>query len=153
MIELALVSYILRGEGIGRRIFSVARKFGGSLFVLTSKHQVLVYLPGVDRLMEQSLRALSAEPVQYTLLTCVYGGVDSPALKKKLEKSWRYFLSSMERLFLNEGGATATIGRARVAERVASLVTFSSDVENMKRWEVSADFRVISTDLRVLLQW
>lgn len=98
--------------------------------------------------MEQSLHALSAEPVQYALLTRVYGGVGSPALKKKLENSWRDFLPSMERLFLNESGATATIERAQVAERVASLVTFSSDIENMKRWEVSADVRAISTDLQ-----
>ncbi|KAI8657840.1 hypothetical protein NCS57_01163400 [Fusarium keratoplasticum] len=129
MIELALVSYILRGDGIGRRIFSTARKFGGSLFGLTSKHQVLVHLPGVDRLMEQSLHALSAEPVQYALLTRVYGGVGSPALKKKLENSWRDFLPSMERRFLNESGATATI-------------------ERTQRWEVSADVRAISTDLQ-----
>ncbi|KAI8658797.1 hypothetical protein NCS55_01157700 [Fusarium keratoplasticum] len=148
MIELALVSYILRGDGIGRRIFSAVRKFGGSLFGLTSKHQVLVHLPGVDRLMEQSLHALSAEPVQYALLTRVYGGVGSPALKKKLENSWRDFLPSMERLFLNESGATATIERAQVAERVASLVTFSSDIENMKRWELSVDVRAISTGLQ-----
>ncbi|UPK93305.1 hypothetical protein LCI18_004240 [Fusarium solani-melongenae] len=148
MIELALVSYTLRGDGISRRIFSAVRKFGGSLFGLTSKHQVLIHLPGVDRLMEQSLHALSAEPVQYALLTRVYGGVGSPALKKKLENSWRDFLPSMERLFLNESGATATIERARVAERVASLVTLSSDIENMKRWEVSADVRAISKDLQ-----
>ncbi|KAL2677162.1 hypothetical protein Neosp_010930 [[Neocosmospora] mangrovei] len=147
MIELALVSYILRGDGISRRIFSSSRKFGGSLFGLTSKHQVLVHLPGVDRLMEQSLHALSAEAVQYALLTRVYGGVDSSTLKKKLENSWRDFLPSMERLFLNESGATATIEKARVAERVASLITFSSDIESMKRWELSADIRATSTDL------
>ncbi|KAI8714698.1 hypothetical protein NCS52_01190200 [Fusarium sp. LHS14.1] len=145
MIELALVSYILRGDGIGRRIFST--EIGGSLFGLTSKHQVLVHLPGVDRLMEQSLHALSVEPVQYALLARVYGGVDSPALKKKLENSWRDLLPSLERLFLNESGATAIIEKAWVAERVASLVTFSSDVKSMKRWELSADVRATSTDL------
>lgn len=94
--------------------------------------------------MEQPLHFLSAEPVQYALLTRVYGGVDSPALKKKLENSWRDFLPSMERLFLNESGATATMERARVAEQVASLVTFSSDIRNLKRWEISADVRIVS---------
>ncbi|RSL62656.1 hypothetical protein CEP54_005592 [Fusarium duplospermum] len=149
MIELALASYMLRGDGIGRRIFSSARKFSGSLFGLTSKHQVLFHLPGVDRLMEQSLHTLSAEPFQYALITRVYGGIDSPAFKRRVEKSWRDFIPSMEKLFLNESGATATIERARVAERASSLVTFSSDVRNMKRWEVSADVRSISKDLHI----
>ncbi|KAH7264423.1 hypothetical protein B0J15DRAFT_547185 [Fusarium solani] len=143
MIELALVSYLLRGDGIGRLIFAEIRWITLWTHI---KHQVLVHLPGVDRLMEQSLHTLSAEPVHYALLTPVYGGVGSPALKKKLENSWRDFLPSMERLFLNESGATVTIERARVAERAASLVTFSSDVENMKRWQLSADVVAISTD-------
>ncbi|RSM18305.1 hypothetical protein CDV31_002824 [Fusarium ambrosium] len=149
MAELALSSYMLRGDGIGRRIFSLARKFSGSLFGLTSKHQVLFHLPGVDRLMEQSLQTLSAGPFQYALLTSVYGGIDSPALKEKVDNSWRDFIPPMEKLFLNESGATATIERARVAERVASLVTFSSDIQSMKRWEVSADIRAIPKDIKI----
>ncbi|CAM1508996.1 Fc.00g027350.m01.CDS01 [Cosmosporella sp. VM-42] len=146
-IEIALASYFLRGNGLGRRIFSSIRKYSGSLFGITSTHQVLVDLPGVDRLMSQSFHSLNAEPVQYTLFTRVFGGIDSLDLKKKLESSWRDLLTPIERLFLNEAAAAAAIERACIPQQAASFLTFSSDPKLMQRWEMSAGVRIVEPSL------
>ncbi|KAL6360663.1 hypothetical protein LRP88_06370 [Fusarium phalaenopsidis] len=145
-IEIALASYLLRGEGLGRRIFSVARRYGGSLFGFSSRHQILVHLPDVDRLMARPLHTLTAEPVQYTLFTRVFGGVDSSTLKGRLQNSWKDLLSPIERLFLNDAAATAAIEGAGVAHQAAYLVTLAPG-RDKKRWELSADVRIISPSL------
>ncbi|KAJ5207721.1 hypothetical protein N7449_002100 [Penicillium cf. viridicatum] len=123
-IEVAIASYILRGNGPGRLIFSSLRRYRGSLFGITSTHQILVNLPGLDRFMSQSSHTLSAEPVQYTLFTRVFGGIASPELKKKPESSWKDLLAPIERLFLNDAAATAAIEKACVPQKAASFVSF-----------------------------
>ena len=110
-------------------------------------HQVLVNLPGVDRVMSQSYHIINAEPFQYTLLTRVFGATDSPELKTKLEDSWKDLLGPIERMFLNDAGATAAIERGDVLEKAASFVTFSAEYEHMKRWELSAGIQVVTPDL------
>jgi hypothetical protein len=60
------------------------RRHGGSLFGISSTHQIVVNLPGVDRFMTQPCHTLDVEPVQYTLLTQAFGATDSPDLKEKL---------------------------------------------------------------------
>ncbi|KAH7152842.1 putative cytochrome P450 [Dactylonectria macrodidyma] len=142
-VEVAIASYVLRGPGLGYRVL----RHGGSLFGVSRTHQVLVNLPNIDRLLSQSVHTINAEPVQYTLFTRVFGGVDSPALNEKLGKSWKDLLVPIERLFLNDAAATAAIERAHIPQQAASFVTFSSDPANMKRWELSADARVISPSL------
>ena len=109
-------------------------------------HQVLVNLPNVDRVMSQSYHTLNAEPFQYTLLTRVFGATDSPELKKKLEDSWKDLLGPIEQMFLNDAGAIAALERGNVLQNVASFVTFSAHIEQMKRWELSAGIRVVVPD-------
>ncbi|EFY92576.1 cytochrome P450, putative [Metarhizium acridum CQMa 102] len=94
--------------------------------------------------MSQPFHTLTAVPVQYTLLTRVFGAVDSPNLKTKLEKSFKDLIAPVERLFLNEAAVTAAVEKAGVEVRAASFVTFSTDAAHMKRWEHSADIRVIA---------
>ncbi|KAI9669436.1 MAG: hypothetical protein M1831_000473 [Alyxoria varia] len=108
-------------------------------------HQVLVNLSGVDRLMSQSYHTVNAEPFQYTLLTRVFGAMDTTELKTKLENSWKDLLGPIERMFLNDAGAAAAIDRADVLRKAASFVTFSSNAEHMQRWELSADIRIVTT--------
>ncbi|KAI9373307.1 cytochrome P450 [Aspergillus egyptiacus] len=143
IIEIAIASYVLRGDGLGRRVFSSIRRYSGSLFGITSTHQMLVDLPGLDRFMSQSFHTLNAEPVQYTIFTRVFGGMDSPDLKRKLENSWRDLLAPIERLFLSGASAAAAIERAGVPQQASFFITFSSDPAQLRRWEVSADVRVI----------
>ncbi len=126
---------------------SAIRRRGGSLFGLTSTHQVLINLPSVDRFLSQPYHTLSVEPTQYTLMTRVFGAADSPDLKTKMETSSKDLLAPVERLFLNDGAATAALERSCVAQKAASFVTFSSKPEQMQRWELSADVRVIRADM------
>lgn len=96
--------------------------------------------------MSQSYHVLNVEPFQYTLLTRVFGADDSSELKKKLEESWKDLLAPIERMFLNEAGAAAAIERANIPEKAASFVTFVTDRECMRRWELSADVRLVIPD-------
>ncbi|KAM0343590.1 hypothetical protein ACHAPU_008341 [Fusarium lateritium] len=145
-IELAIASYILSGDGIGRRIFSAISRYGGSLFGITSGHQILAELPGVDRLLSQSHHIFSSNPSQYSLCTLVFGSVDSPELRRKFDQSVKDLLPPLERLFLNDAASTAAVERSRVAERGASLVSFSFDIEHMARWELSAGIKVLQPE-------
>ncbi|KAF2719017.1 putative cytochrome P450 [Polychaeton citri CBS 116435] len=146
-IEIALTSLIVSKGGLAQRIYTYVRRYDGSLFGLTWKHQVLVNLPSVDRLMSQSYHTLNAEPMQYTIFTRVFGGVDSAQLKTKLEKSWKDLLRPIEEMFLNDTASTVAIERGNAFEKAASLVTFSTDASQMKRWELSAGVKVITPDV------
>ncbi|KAH8595413.1 putative cytochrome P450 [Bisporella sp. PMI_857] len=149
-IEIAVAGYVLSRGGLGRDIYSIVRRYRGSLFGITSTHQVLANFPGVDRLMSQSHHTINAEPVQYTLFTRAFGGVDTPELKKKLEDSWKDPPAPIERPFPNDAAATAAIERGGPAQMAASLISYSEEKDQMKRWELSADIKVVSPDLA---QW
>ncbi|TWU73447.1 hypothetical protein ED733_004651 [Metarhizium rileyi] len=97
--------------------------------------------------MSQALHTLIATPVHYTLFIRVFGAADSPDLRGKLERSEKDLLAPVERLFLNDAAATALIEKARVDLLAAALVTFSTDPAHVKRWELSADVRVIAPDM------
>ncbi|KIW13148.1 hypothetical protein PV08_08335 [Exophiala spinifera] len=149
-LEIAVVSHLTTRGGLGRRIYTaIRRRGGGSLYGLTWTHQVLVNLPDadVDRIMAQSHHTLSAEPVQYTLFTRVFGATDSPVLKAKLEDSWRDLLGPVERMFLDDAAATAALEKGGgVFQKAAGFVSFSSNPKRMRRWELSADVRVVKPD-------
>ncbi|KAH6955499.1 cytochrome P450 [Fusarium avenaceum] len=145
-IELAIAGYILGGDGVGRRIISAISRYGGSLFGVTSGHQILAELPGVDRLMTQSHQIFTSGPAQYSLCILVFGSVDSLDLQNKFDKTAKDLVPPLERTFLNDAASTAAVERSRVAERGASLVSFSSDIEHMARWELSAGIKVIQPE-------
>ncbi len=113
---------------------------------MSSRHQVLINLPGVDRFMSQSHHTLNAEPMQYTIFTRVFGGTDSRQLKIKLENSWQELLKPIEDMFLNNTAATAALERANVAPKAASFVTLSADSKKMERWERSAGIKLLTSD-------
>lgn len=91
--------------------------------------------------------SLNAERVKYTLYTRVFGATDSPALMTKFEDSVRDLLAPIERAFVNDSAVTAALGESCIAQKAASFVTFSPDRNKMRRWELSADIRVITPDL------
>ncbi|KAL4795061.1 cytochrome P450 [Aspergillus venezuelensis] len=113
-IEIAVAGFILQGYGWGKRLFSSIRRYSGSSFGITHAHQLLVDFPGL-----------------YTIFTRVFGGIDSPQLKKKLE------------LFLNDTAAAAAVDKANIPLQASRLISFTSDHRHMKRWELSADARYI----------
>ncbi|KAL4737903.1 cytochrome P450 [Aspergillus similis] len=143
-IEIALASYLLRGDGIGRRAFSLIRRYGGSLFGITSTHQILVDLPGLDRFMSQS-HTLNADHLQHTIFTRAFGGGDSPELKRKLENSWKDLLVPIERLFLNDASAAAAVNRACVLQQADSFVIIPPP-EHRKMQKVEANLQSLTRD-------
>ncbi|KAJ9615483.1 hypothetical protein H2200_001558 [Cladophialophora chaetospira] len=145
-IEIALTGYVISRGGLSRQIYSAIRRRGGSLFGLTSTHQVLINLPDVDRVMSQAHHTLSTEPLQYTLTTRVFGATDTPELKQKFEDCAKDLLKPVAQVFSNDANAAAALEKSCIPKKAASFVTFSSDVEKMKRWELSAGTRVITPD-------
>ena len=126
---------------------SAIRRRGGSLFGLTPSHQVLINLPNVDRIMSQPDHTITAGPIQYTLATRVFGAVASSELKKNFEGSGKDLTGAVTRMFLNDAASSAALEKSSIPTKAASFVTFSSKVEDMERWEVSADIRVTTPDL------
>ncbi|KIW36976.1 uncharacterized protein PV06_10874 [Exophiala oligosperma] len=132
-LEIAIVGHLHTthsgggGGGLGRLICSAIQRLllrgrqrrgdvgdgagAGSIYGLTSTHQVLVNFPppDMDKIMSLAHHALTAEPVQYTLFTRVFGATDSPELKTKLEGSWKSLLAPVERMFLNDTSVTAAL--------------------------------------------
>ena len=129
-----------------KKISLTLRKYNGSLFGLTSVHQVLVNFARADRLLSQSYHTINAEPFQYTLLTRVFGAKPSPQLKKKLEDSWKDLLGPIERLFLNDAASETALKESDVLEKATRLVTFSDRVQCMERWELGACVQVATCD-------
>ncbi|KAI1056424.1 hypothetical protein LB507_001659 [Fusarium sp. FIESC RH6] len=125
---------------------SAISRYGGSLFGITSGHQIAADLPGVERLLSQSHHIFDSTPAQYSLLTLVFGSPDSPQLRDKLHTSLKDLVPPLERTFLNDAASTAAVERSHIEERGASLVTFSSDRESMARWELSADVKVLQPE-------
>ena len=103
-------------------------------------------MPGVERLLSQSHHIFDSTPAQYSLLTLVFGSPDSPQLRDKLHTSLKDLVPPLERTFLNDAASTAAVERSHIEERGASLVTFSTDRENMARWELSADVKVLQPE-------
>ncbi|KAG5760306.1 hypothetical protein H9Q72_011571 [Fusarium xylarioides] len=121
-------------------------RYGGSLFGLTSGHQIFVDLPGVERLLAQSHHTFNSDPAQYSLCTLVFGSTDTPELRAKFDTSLKDLVPPLERTFLNDAASTANVEKSRVAERGASLVTFSSNPKDMARWELSAGIKVLQSE-------
>ena len=120
------------------------RRNSGSLFGLSSKHQILIDSPHITRLMAKSI--LDPLPSQYTLLVRVFGGVDSLQFKEKLDASNKDLRTPIEKVFMNEIAATAALERACIPEKAKSFVSFQSNPRDMELWEHSAQIRVINPE-------
>ncbi|KAK3380726.1 putative cytochrome P450 [Lasiosphaeria ovina] len=146
-LEIPLVSYVAANKGgLAQRIYSALSRFGGSLFGISSTHQVLVNTSGVEKFMSQGLHSLTPEPMHNTLLVRVFGRPDSPRWDRMYYESARQLTIPVERMFLNDAAATATLERGAIAKRAASFVTFSADPARTQPWEKSAGIRVVRPD-------
>ena len=99
---------------------SALSRYGGSLFGLTSGHQIFVDLPGVERLLAQSHHTFNSDPAQYSLCTLVFGSTDTPELRAKFDTSLKDLVPPLERTFLNDAATTTNVEKSRVAERGGS---------------------------------
>ncbi|KAI0129038.1 cytochrome P450 [Xylariales sp. AK1849] len=142
-IEIALAMYLVSAGGLGRRLYSMIRRYDGSLFGLSSRHQVLIDLPSVDRFMSQGHHALEVLPHQFTLLTRVFGSPDTPKFFQDCDTCIKALLAVVEREFVNDAASTAAMQRGEVQHKITSLVTLSDQSKDRKPWERSANVRFI----------
>ncbi|KAK3503317.1 cytochrome P450 [Neurospora crassa] len=145
-IEMGLVMYLLDGarNSIVYRIYSAIRRYGGSFYGISSANQTLIGYEDVDRLFSSQMNhALSIEWHGYGLFLRFFGFPDTPALREKVESTFKPWHSPIERVFNNDAGATAAFERGNLPKIVSEFVSFSQEKEKMKRWELRADTKVI----------
>lgn len=123
------------------------RRYGGSFYGISSANQTLIGYEDVDRLFSSQMNhALSIEWHGYGLFLRFFGFPDTPALRKKVETTFKPWHSPVERVFNNEAGAAAAFERGNLPKMVSKFVSFSMEKEKMKRWELRADTKVIKPE-------
>jgi hypothetical protein len=80
------------------------------------------------------------------MMTQVFGAKDSYVSNEKRFACWDLLNRHVERVFLNEAAATAVLENSNIPRLAASLVSFSSDPVNQKRWERSANVYVVAPE-------
>ncbi|PTB48547.1 hypothetical protein M431DRAFT_525301 [Trichoderma harzianum CBS 226.95] len=116
----------------------------GSLFGLTSRHQILHNLDNIDRVFTKGPHILSADVLGLRLGIRVFGANLTQDVCQKFMAINRKLTQIIERYFVNEASATASIQAAHIPEKVAQLLSFSSDAKKQHQWERCASLRVIS---------
>ncbi|KAF7530492.1 hypothetical protein G7054_g9533 [Neopestalotiopsis clavispora] len=146
-LEIALATYLASAGGWGRRVYSMLRRYDGSLFGLTRSHQVLIDLPNADRFMTQGGHSLEHLPAHLTLMLRVFGSDDSPEFVDKVNATIKPLISVVEKEFLSEAASTAALERGQVVYKMSSLVSFTENKDEMKVWERGANVKVVKADL------
>ncbi|KAK9774375.1 putative Cytochrome P450 [Seiridium cardinale] len=142
-LEIALTTYLVNAGGFGRRIYSTFRRYDGSLFGLSKRHQVLINLPNIDRFMSQGHHTLEHLPTQLALMKRVFGSDDSPEFVACCDAAVKPLLAIVEKEFVTEIPSTAALQRSHIHRNMSSLVTFTSSQEDMQIWERFANTKVI----------
>ncbi len=123
---------------------SFFRRNKGSLFGLTSTHQVVYNLPDVDRFFAQH-GSFDFKALQSTLFNRIFGVDDTAEFHEKFTTPLAKGLTAtVERQFVNEAAATAALLAADVPGKAASLVSFSDRPEDMQLWERAAKVTVVA---------
>ncbi|KAH8903554.1 cytochrome P450 [Coniochaeta sp. PMI_546] len=149
-IEIAATAYFVAAGGMTGRLFSLFRRNSGALFGFTSAHQVLYDFKDVDRVMTKQYKNLEVFGAGWTLIIRVFGlsmGKTKAEIDEVLEKMLictKALYRPVEQIFVGEQGATASVESADVPGKAVDLVTFSTRKEDSKRWEWSADVRVVA---------
>jgi len=117
------------------------------MYGFTSTHQVFVNpSAAADHLLMQPRHTSTPEPVQYALITRCFGAPDTPEFRVQFDDAAKGLLAPIDKTYLNDAGATAAIMKGNVPKKAFSFVTFSADKTVMKKWEQSANIRVIEPD-------
>lgn len=89
---------------------------------------------------------LSADVLGLRLGIRVFGANLTQDVCEKFMAINRKLTQIIERYFVNEASATASIQAANIPGKVAQLLSFSSDAQKQHQWERFASIRVISAD-------
>lgn len=145
-LEIGAVGYAIQSGGPLLSLYTALRRNGGSLFGLTSTHQVLHKLPNVDRFMAQGHGTLDMLPRDWAMSWRVFGCDKTERLRLILEDATPSFNSIVEKSFVNEANSTAAIERSDIPARAHSFVTFSTSPDTLAYWERDAKARLVAPD-------
>ncbi|KAL7783078.1 cytochrome P450 [Trichoderma ceciliae] len=145
-LEVGLSSALLQSGGIASYLFAFIWRRKGSLFGLTSRHQILHNLENVDRVFTKAPHILSADVLALSLAIRVFGAELSQHVCTEFMAMNRKLTQIIERYFVNDASATASIQCADIPGKVAKLLSFSTNAEKQHQWERSGSIQVLSTD-------
>ncbi|KAL7954053.1 cytochrome P450 [Trichoderma compactum] len=143
-LEVGVSSALIQAGGTASNIFSLISRGKGSLFGLTSRHQILHNLDNIDRVFTKGPHILSADVLGLRLGIRVFGANLTEDACQNFTAINRKLTQIIERYFVNEASATASIQAANIPGKVAQLLSFSSEVQRQHQWERFASLRVIS---------
>ncbi|KAL7935912.1 cytochrome P450 [Trichoderma chlorosporum] len=145
-LEVGVSSALIQAGGAVSNIFSTISRGKGSLFGLTSRHQILHNLDNIDRVFTKGPHILSADVLGLRLGIRVFGADLTLEFCEKFMAINRKLTQIIERYFVNEASATASIQTANIPGKVAQLLSFSADAQKQHQWERFASLSVRSTD-------
>lgn len=145
-LEIGAVGYAIQSGGPLLSLYTALRRNGGSLFGLTSTHQVLHKLPNVDRFMAQGHGTLDMLPRDWAISWRVFGCDRTEYLRLALADLTAPFNAIVEKHFVNDAHATAALERADMPARAHALVTLSPEPDTRAYWERNAHARLVAPD-------
>ncbi|KAK1241945.1 hypothetical protein MKX07_007768 [Trichoderma sp. CBMAI-0711] len=145
-LEVGISSALIQAGGAASWLFSLIWPRKGSRFGLTSRHQILHNLDNIDRVFTKSPHILSADVLGLRLGIRVFGARLTKEISEEFLVINRKLTQIIERYFVNDASATASIQAADIPGKVARLLSFSPDSQKQHQWERSASIKVLSTD-------
>ncbi|KAI1075517.1 cytochrome P450 [Whalleya microplaca] len=145
-VEIFVTSTCLTASSIWSKLILRMFHYGGSFFGISSKHQVIYDLQGVERLLGQPFHTIDTEPVRWTMTVRVFGGQNEADLREKMIRGQKELFAAVEKGFVNERNALDTIQKGNVAAKVHSLITISSESRGLNLWERNARHQLIQAE-------
>lgn len=145
-LEIGAVGYAIQSGGPLLSLYTALRRYSGSLFGLTSTHQVLHKLPNVDRFMAQGHATLDNGPRDWAISWRVFGCDHTDYLRRVLDDIGHPFNALVEKAFVNDANATAAVERSDIPAKAHSFVTFSATPDTLAYWERGAHARLVAPD-------
>jgi cytochrome P450 len=143
-LEIAFTGYMVGMGGTCRAVLSVLRRYGGSLFGLTTRHVVLVRLPGVDTLFTRQAGILDHHALHWSMMTKLCRLPDESRLRDWYTEQSGRLIRPLERLFLNEAASSAALQTAKIHEKAANLVVHPRSMAEVPIWQLFAEAREVS---------
>lgn len=122
------------------------RRYGGCLYGITSKHQVLIDYPHMDRLLSQGHHTLENFSSQLSLMVRIFGCPDTSEYRRHCELAVKKLLAVVEKQFVNDAHSTALLKKAEIHRRVMNLVAPSRSPNRQAPWQRAANTRLIAKD-------
>lgn len=119
------------------------RRLSGSLFGITSTHQVLYDLDGVEKILAKPQHTLDLIPLGRTVLLRVFGANARSLAREDYEAVSNQGTALVEKMFVNEANAVAALREGDIPGKIGAFVSFEDDPGVQRRWERCAGVRVI----------